>query len=137
MKFTSVIAVIATAATFVGAVPFETNADRLARGLPPLPPARRASGVDAAKPKPSPTPGCSTGPVQCCQHVGHKSDHDIGLLLGLLGLVLGTVEGLLGLNCSPILGLGGPKCSAQTVCCTGNKFNGLVNIGCSPINIGL
>ncbi len=46
MKFTSVIALVATAATLVGAVPFETNAERLARGLPPLPPARRASGVD-------------------------------------------------------------------------------------------
>ncbi len=54
-------------------------------------------------------PGCSTGTVQCCQHVGKKTDHDIGLLLGLLGIVLGGLEGVLGLGCSPILGLGGPK----------------------------
>lgn len=46
MKFTSVFALVATAATLAGAVPFETNAERLARGLPPLPPARRASGVE-------------------------------------------------------------------------------------------
>ncbi|KAG9226669.1 hypothetical protein CCMSSC00406_0006106 [Pleurotus cornucopiae] len=138
MKFTSVFALVATAATLAGAVPFETNAERLARGLPPLPPARRASGVEAAKPKPSPTPGCSTGEVKCCNDLKKKEDPAVGLILGLLGIVLGPIVGLIGLHCSdPILGLGGPKCSSQTVCCTNNKFNGLINIGCSPINIGL
>lgn len=50
MKFTSVIAIVTAAAALVGAVPFETNAERLARGLPPLPPARRASGVEGRFP---------------------------------------------------------------------------------------
>ncbi|KAG9227142.1 hypothetical protein CCMSSC00406_0004319 [Pleurotus cornucopiae] len=45
----------------------------------------------------------------------------------------------LGLQCSPVANLigGGPKCSGQTVCCENIKFKGLVNIGCTPINIGL
>ncbi|KAF7440121.1 hypothetical protein PC9H_000465 [Pleurotus ostreatus] len=136
MKFTSVIALVATAATLVGAVPFETNAERLARGLPPLPPARRASGVEAAKPKPSPSHGCSTGPVQCCNDLVDRSNHTVGILIGLLGIVLGPVTGLFGLGCSPLLG-GGAKCQSQTVCCSDNKFSGIINIGCSPINIGL
>lgn len=45
MKFTTIFAVLAAAAATVGAAPAETNGDRLARGLPPLPPARRATHV--------------------------------------------------------------------------------------------
>jgi len=41
MKFTTVFAVLAGAT----AVYAETNAERFARGLPPLPPARRATSV--------------------------------------------------------------------------------------------
>lgn len=91
MKFTTVLAVLA-GATAVYAQPSETNGERLARGLPPLPPVRRATHVagefssrtmaliihsdrrDAAarRSKPSGTPdsgihnSCNTGPVQCC-----------------------------------------------------------------------
>lgn len=48
MKFTTIFAVVAAAAVTVGAVPSETNAERLARGLPPNPPVRRSSPVDGA-----------------------------------------------------------------------------------------
>lgn len=45
MKFTTVAAVLVATAASVQAKPSETNAERLARGLPPLPPVRRATGV--------------------------------------------------------------------------------------------
>ncbi|KAF4621002.1 hypothetical protein D9613_000974 [Agrocybe pediades] len=36
-----------------------------------------------------------------------------------------------------ILGVGGNSCSAQPVCCSQNNFNGLLAIGCNPININV
>ncbi|KIM77042.1 hypothetical protein PILCRDRAFT_825797 [Piloderma croceum F 1598] len=50
MNFTFVLAILA-ALLVVGAAPVETNGDRMARGLPPLYPAklRRGTLVDVAK----------------------------------------------------------------------------------------
>ena len=45
MKFTAVLAVLAGAAAVSASPGVETNAQRLARGLPPLPPARRGTPV--------------------------------------------------------------------------------------------
>ncbi|KAG6865218.1 hypothetical protein C0991_004341 [Blastosporella zonata] len=104
MKFTTVFTVLAAAAAasasaFSGA---ETNADRMARGLPPLPPNRRATGVARrAAPSSTPTPTCTTGPVQCCNSVTTASDPIASLLAGLLGLVLGA-DAAVGLTCSPL-----------------------------------
>ncbi|KAH8822417.1 hypothetical protein DL96DRAFT_1560024 [Flagelloscypha sp. PMI_526] len=44
-----------------------------------------------------------------------------------------------GLTCSPIniIGIGSNSCSSQPVCCSDNNFNGVIAIGCSPININL
>ncbi|KAK0200381.1 hydrophobin-251 [Desarmillaria ectypa] len=60
-------------------------------------------------------------------------------LLGLLGVVVGSVGVDVGITCSPlsVIGVGGNSCSAQTVCCANNSFNGVVAIGCTPINVGL
>ncbi|TFK39699.1 hydrophobin-251 [Crucibulum laeve] len=91
----------------------------------------------------SPVPGgsqCSTGPVQCCNSVQDASSADAKkALAGLAGILLGPITGQVGLTCSPItaIGLGGNSCNAQTVCCSGNNFNGLVALGCTPINVGL
>ncbi|KIJ60366.1 hypothetical protein HYDPIDRAFT_117274 [Hydnomerulius pinastri MD-312] len=83
---------------------------------------------------------CNTGSISCCNQTYSSTSTSITSLLGLLGIVLGPVEGLLGLGCSPITVVGtgsGAQCTQQPVCCTGNTFNGLINIGCTPINIGL
>ncbi|KAI5832649.1 fungal hydrophobin [Schizophyllum commune Tattone D] len=89
----------------------------------------------------TPPKSCSTGPVWCCNKTETTKNVDKGTtkLLGLLGIVIGDIHGLIGLNCSPlsVIGVGGNSCSAQTVCCDKTYQNGLVNIGCSPINIGL
>ncbi|PAV22587.1 hydrophobin [Pyrrhoderma noxium] len=90
---------------------------------------------------PTPTGGqCNTGPVQCCQSVQDSGSGGlVSTLLGLLGVVLDGVNVPIGLTCSPIsvIGLGGNSCTAQPVCCDNNSFNGLIAIGCTPINIGL
>ncbi|PFH47731.1 hypothetical protein AMATHDRAFT_77057 [Amanita thiersii Skay4041] len=88
----------------------------------------------------SPT-GCTTGSLQCCNSTEDSQNLSLGtnLLLGLLGVIVGDLVGLVGLTCSPItvIGTGGTSCNAQTVCCTDTSFNGLIALGCTPININL
>lgn len=141
MKFTTVFSILACTVATVSATHGETNAARLARGLPPLPPVRRSRTHAARGAKPSSHPGgnqCSTGPVQCCNSVTHASDKGASLLATLLGIVL-PADAAVGITCSPlsVLGIGGNSCNAQTVCCENNNFNGLIAIGCTPININL
>ncbi|KAH7913048.1 fungal hydrophobin-domain-containing protein [Hygrophoropsis aurantiaca] len=83
---------------------------------------------------------CNTGSIQCCNTLQSASSNQVAGLLGLLGIVVGDITGQVGLNCSPVdvIGLGsGATCNQEPVCCTNNQFNGLVNLGCSPLNIGL
>ncbi|KAK0223741.1 fungal hydrophobin-domain-containing protein [Armillaria fumosa] len=141
MKLASIFfSVVVLFATFAAALPSrETNADRLARGLPPMPPTVR-SPTRVARNKPSGTPSqCSTGSLQCCNSVQDSTSGVVSALLGLLGIHLGGANVPIGLTCSPlsIIGIGGNSCSQQTVCCENNSFNGLIAIGCTPINIGL
>ncbi|PIL35284.1 hypothetical protein GSI_02009 [Ganoderma sinense ZZ0214-1] len=140
---TFVLTVIAfLVATVAAAAAPGTNAERMARGLPPLAPrklyrqrATPASPARRSQPSGSPGSTCSTGPVQCCNKVGTASDPIVSLLLGLLGIVLGDPSVLVGVTCSPItvIGVGGSNsCSAQTVCCENNSHGGLISIGCVP-----
>ncbi|KJA13720.1 hypothetical protein HYPSUDRAFT_151246 [Hypholoma sublateritium FD-334 SS-4] len=86
---------------------------------------------------PPPVDQCNTGAAQCCQTT-QESDSTSGLaLLALLGIALQGVTGLIGSTCSPITGIGlsGTSCSQQPVCCTNDTFNGVIALGCTPINI--
>ncbi|KAF9007481.1 fungal hydrophobin-domain-containing protein [Cyathus striatus] len=82
---------------------------------------------------------CNTGDLQCCQSVQSSSNPSVASLLGLLGAVVQGAAVQVGLTCSPIsvIGVGGNSCTAQPVCCTGNNFNGVVALGCTPVNLGL
>ncbi|KAK0218776.1 hydrophobin [Armillaria fumosa] len=99
-----------------------------------------ATLTTSATAAPGPSTSCNTGPVQCCNSVESSSAPGVGALLGLLGLVLGGTTQV-GMTCSPlsIVGLlpGGATCNQQTVCCENNNFNGVVALGCTPVNINL
>ncbi|KAF5310400.1 hypothetical protein D9758_016957 [Tetrapyrgos nigripes] len=82
---------------------------------------------------------CNTGPIQCCNAVRPASDPVVYALLRLLGIVVQDPNLPVGVTCSPIsvIGVGGNSCSAQPVCCQNNSFNGIVALGCTPINLNL
>ncbi|KAF8976316.1 hydrophobin, partial [Cyathus striatus] len=63
----------------------------------------------------------------------------VGVLAALLSLDISDITAQVGLNCSPlsVIGAGGNSCTQQPVCCTGNNFNGLIALGCTPINLNL
>ncbi|KAK0442703.1 fungal hydrophobin-domain-containing protein [Desarmillaria tabescens] len=61
-------------------------------------------------------------------------------LLGSLGVDISTLTGNIGLTCSTIAVIGPisvTQCNNQVVCCSNNTFNGVVALGCNPINTGL
>ncbi|KAG1732721.1 hydrophobin [Suillus lakei] len=75
---------------------------------------------------------CDTGNIQCClqtQTVSFVRCLSTSIFLGHVGL-----------GCSPITVVGagtGAACSQQPLCCSDNQYEGLINIGCTPINIYL
>ncbi|ETW76644.1 fungal hydrophobin [Heterobasidion irregulare TC 32-1] len=87
-----------------------------------------------------PASQCNTGDLQCCNTVENADSPSAAALLGLLGVVVQGLDVLVGLTCTPItvIGVGsGANCVQQPVCCENNNFNGLINIGCTPVNLGL
>ncbi|EIW77446.1 fungal hydrophobin [Coniophora puteana RWD-64-598 SS2] len=81
---------------------------------------------------------CNTGSVKCCNTTTDTANDALSGLLGITGILEG-ITGQVGLGCSPlsVIGSGGGQCNQKPVCCTGNTFKGLVNLGCSPINLNL
>ncbi|KAK7054481.1 hypothetical protein VNI00_003679 [Paramarasmius palmivorus] len=94
----------------------------------------------------TPTPGygepssqCDVGELQCCKNVAQAGDPKAKDALGLLDIIVQDVNVPIGLNCDPItiIGVSGTSCAAQPVCCKDNNFNGVVAIGCTPINVNV
>ncbi|KAG6855989.1 hypothetical protein H0H87_008669 [Tephrocybe sp. NHM501043] len=81
--------------------------------------------------------GCSTEKQQCCNSVQKAGSPSAASLLSLLGVAVQGVTAQVGLTCSPLTALGaaGQSCNQQTVCCENNNFNGIVALGCTPINL--
>ncbi|KJA29739.1 hypothetical protein HYPSUDRAFT_31725 [Hypholoma sublateritium FD-334 SS-4] len=90
-------------------------------------------------PTSSPSNECNTGSLQCCSSVQQADSAAAAGLLSLLGVVVQDVTALVGITCSPItvIGVSGTSCSEQPVCCTNDTFNGVIALGCTPININL
>ncbi|PBK95188.1 fungal hydrophobin [Armillaria gallica] len=82
---------------------------------------------------------CNTGSLQCCKSVQDPESSAAQQALGLLNIPIGEVTAGVGLTCDPItvIGLGTTQCANQPVCCENNNFNGVVALGCTPINVGL
>ncbi|KAF9531083.1 hypothetical protein CPB83DRAFT_761920 [Crepidotus variabilis] len=142
MNFLAFWVALSVVVVSVCAQPTETNAQRMARGLPPMSPFRRATGLQAARrSSPSSTPGsCNTGAIQCCNSVQTSTLSQVTDILTHFGLVV-PVGVPIGLGCSPltVIGAGGNSCSSQPVCCDHNDVNSAISIGCSPsesINLG-
>ncbi|KAJ2936989.1 hypothetical protein H1R20_g107, partial [Candolleomyces eurysporus] len=97
-----------------------------------------ASAIVARTEPDPPLPECAanTGPIQCCESVQNNlSGSLLNLLLGILPIGV-PIALPIGITCSPVLSvLQGTQCEGQTVCCSNNNFNGVVNLGCSPISI--
>ncbi|KAG1733110.1 hydrophobin, partial [Suillus lakei] len=77
---------------------------------------------------------CNTGNIQCCE--GSTSVENYNTASKILGLIpiVADVVAAVGLNCSPVTVVGtGSGCEAnqEPLCCSNNKYNGLVNIGCT------
>ncbi|KIJ21167.1 fungal hydrophobin [Paxillus involutus ATCC 200175] len=83
-------------------------------------------------------PKCNTGSPFCCDSTYTNDPTKLASLSKSLGIALPSVTGLIALTCTPITGLGtgtGAVCTEKPVCCTDNGYNGVVNLGCSPLDL--
>ncbi|EAU81871.2 hypothetical protein CC1G_06082 [Coprinopsis cinerea okayama7 len=84
---------------------------------------------------------CNGGQVQCCNDVKETNQLDApyNQLLSVFDVDVKQLTGKVGLTCNTVnvLGIGSNSCDAQTVCCTDNSFDGIIALGCTPININL
>ncbi|KAH7907323.1 hypothetical protein BJ138DRAFT_512436 [Hygrophoropsis aurantiaca] len=81
---------------------------------------------------------CTTGLLSCCSSVQSSNSNGVMELLSLIGIVLGNTTGDVSLNCSSITPIGTGNvstCAQGSVCCTTNEYDGLVNFGCSQVNL--
>ncbi|KAG1750387.1 hydrophobin [Suillus paluster] len=81
---------------------------------------------------------CDTGNIQCCQSTQSVDAYNNNATVHGLIPIVANIIGDLGFGCSPITVVGtaqGATCLQQPVCCSNEKYNGLINIGCSPINV--
>ncbi|KAF9236117.1 hydrophobin [Melanogaster broomeanus] len=76
---------------------------------------------------------CNTGPISCCNntyttaHSPYSPDCSASSSLASMALsVSGAPRSLVWERRAP-----------SSPCCTGNTFNGLIDLGCSPINVVL
>ncbi|KAF8156005.1 fungal hydrophobin-domain-containing protein [Crassisporium funariophilum] len=82
---------------------------------------------------------CNTGAVTCCNSLQSARTNSYAQALSLLGVITGPLTGQLGVTCSAptVIGASGASCTNQAVCCNGNTFNGIITLGCSPVNVNV
>ncbi|KAF5362899.1 hypothetical protein D9758_007102 [Tetrapyrgos nigripes] len=87
-----------------------------------------------------PASQCTTGPIQCCETVETVNLAErIIVLLGITSPILLDPTVLVGLTCTDIdvVGAGGESCSATPACCQDHSFNGIIALGCVPVDLNL
>ncbi|KAJ7700493.1 hypothetical protein B0H17DRAFT_1327972 [Mycena rosella] len=115
----------------------ETNGQRMARGLPPLPPRwmpTRTGGPTSASSRPSPSsvnlPTCRAGSAPlCCTSAVPASDSTAAFLLELLKAPHSTGPELVAITCAPLR----RTCTHQVVCCDHDDFDGVIATGCHGV----
>jgi len=86
-----------------------------------------------------PASQCAVGHLQCCDSVQPAGSDAASQLLALVGANVQGVAVPIGITCSPIsvIAVGAASnCAAQPVCCEDNNYNGVVAVGCTPVNVG-
>ncbi|KAG2749248.1 fungal hydrophobin [Suillus brevipes Sb2] len=83
---------------------------------------------------------CNTGEIQCCDNSTSYDSYDAQKAFDQVGLVdvAAVVGAFVGLDCSGISVVGtssGCEANQEPLCCEDNSYNGLVNLGCTPINV--
>ncbi|KAG1803478.1 uncharacterized protein BJ212DRAFT_1284977 [Suillus subaureus] len=83
---------------------------------------------------------CDTGTIMCCDTKSTYPQTEPTLTeLGLVDIAA-VVDAFVALSCSGISVVGtsnGCTANQEPLCCENEKYNGAVNIGCTPINVGL
>ena len=102
----------------------------------------QAISVFRAIPQSLPTSSCATGQIQCCNVLVETNSPGLAQQLaggGLLGIqidaIINNISGLVGLACVPNSLLEGNSCWSQPVCCTNPFMGGIIQAGCSPVNL--
>ncbi|KAJ6568423.1 hypothetical protein DFH09DRAFT_1313868 [Mycena vulgaris] len=102
MKSSIVFCALSFAIAAVEARPRDSNAHRLARGLPPLPPRRRQSGKRTT---PSSTPfTCASKKTFCCADLTSTSSSAATTILSGLGVPLSSCGAHIGTGCVAAIG---------------------------------
>ncbi|KAJ6598468.1 hypothetical protein DFH09DRAFT_1304250 [Mycena vulgaris] len=129
MKSAIVFCALSFAISAVDALPAHSNsnAERLARGLPPLPPRRRHG---AKRTTPSSTPfHCDTKKTFCCSDLTASSSSSAKNILSVLGIPSSSSGDYIGTGC--VAAIGNSCLIGTPATCCGNLFE-VAAIDCTP-----
>jgi hypothetical protein len=79
------------------------------------------------------TASAQDGELLVCENLNSLDDPATALLLDLLGVPAGSLTDQVGVNCMPYSG--GEVGSGELVRCANNSFNGVVALGCVPVEV--
>ncbi|KAJ7489369.1 hypothetical protein FB451DRAFT_1167049 [Mycena latifolia] len=103
MKSAIFFCALSFAISAVEGLPSESNAQRLARGLPPLPPRRRHSGAKRTTPSSTPIQ-CETKKTFCCSDLSATSSSSAKNILSGLGIPSSSCGEHIGTGCIAAFG---------------------------------
>ncbi|KAJ6543626.1 hypothetical protein DFH09DRAFT_1322083 [Mycena vulgaris] len=103
MKSTTFFCALSFAIAAVEAIPRDSNAHRLARGLPPLPPRRRQPGAKRSTPSSTPVT-CASKKTFCCSDLTETSSSAATNILSGLGIPVSSCGAHVGTGCIAAVG---------------------------------
>jgi len=76
---------------------------------------------------------CNTGSVQCCDQLTTGGSPKAIAAAKVVGITVGA-DVTVGLNCVSVVSA--VQCNNSPVCCQNVYQQGLINVACTPINVG-